>query len=729
MAKPPMNALIENGAVNTRPATSSWTVPNRPPAVLHSLRAHRWLAGGIGMLVALVGLMVALQIGHAQYEAEAVIRISPSSAGPLGSGDARYNSEQAYHDFAQQQVYEISAYPTILGSLERLGPKRSLWQDPRETDRHAAERLMSQLKIDSQPDSYFVSVSLQGTDPHGLAEIVNGVVDTYLARESSQEINGADAGVQMLNSRKGELEQQVATSTEQLSQLAQSLQIATFETGSANPYDKLVEDENTALAAAQRREVAAEAKVQAIEASQEHIRDLEIDSKAQEMLTHDTVTTGAKQQLLQEREAAAVDLAGLGPNHPARQALEHKIASIDQDLKILDQNSLAKFRASLRTSEGDESDVTVSRAEANLDQAKRTVQGIRTDLDALRANAAAFGTKYGQAVALHETLERERKELQDVIDQISVLRIQSRAPGFVSLESYAMTPDVPLKGRRRIIFIIFSLIGLALAAGVPTGLDMIDPRIGAAPELEGILGFPPLGAVQLGGQKGREALRRIALGIVRERRMSGVRTFVLTPVREGAGTTTLTLALAQELSALGIRSATIETSPLPQLPDLNGYRDGVSGRRNGADDRIVRPTSGLTQHIAATGTLGGGRHALVTATNEEPPGRFTICQHNGVGLALECVKESVERALQIHDIVLVDAPPLLTSADAVLLMQVPAGAILVVRGGRDQVREVVAAAREIERLAPPVVGAVLNTFFANGDAAEHAIGNRGWLAA
>ncbi|HLW71270.1 MAG TPA: hypothetical protein VKS22_11685 [Candidatus Binataceae bacterium] len=720
-----MNALTERTAA-TAPRAASWVVPNRSQDFLRSLLAHRWLAGSIAVGVALAGLIVALLYGHATYVAEAIIRVAPSSSVPLSGAQDSYASEESYRDFAQQQVFEIGGYASISQALAGLGAKRDLWQEPHETDRHAAERLMSSIKVELIPDSYFISVSLEDTNPQGLAEIVNAVVNTYLSREARQELNGADTGVQMLNSRKGELQQQMAGDQEQLNQLAQSLQIATFESSLANPYDKLLADENTALARAHRAALASEARVAALESSQEHIKALEIDSKAQELLTNDTETATAKQQLMQQREAASVELEGLGRNHPARPALAQKIASIDEELKKLDQASLAKIRSSVQASEGDKSGVTLSQAKANLDQARRTEEGIQKDLDGLRANAAAFGVKYAQAVAVHDKIERERKELQDVADQASLLRLQSRAPGFVSLESAAMQPDLPLKGRRRKIFILFTFIALALAVGVPTGLDLIDPRIRAAAELEGILGFPPLGAVQLGGGRmGREGLRRVALGILRERRTSGVRAYVMTPVQEGAGTTTLALALAQELSDLGVRAATIESAPIPADQQLVDGSDERRKLRDGA--RVVRPTGDMTRHIARTGSLEGNRHALVTAA-EEAPGRFTICHHSGSGgLALECVKESVERAMQTHDIVLLDAPPLLTSADAVLLMQMPAGAILVVRGGRDEVRDVLAAAREIERLAPPVVGAVLNTFFPNGETDQLPPSAVGWL--
>jgi Mrp family chromosome partitioning ATPase len=43
-----------------------------------------------------------------------------------------------------------------------------------------------------------------------------------------------------------------------------------------------------------------------------------------------------------------------------------------------------------------------------------------------------------------------------------------------------------------------------------------------------------------------------------------------------------------------------------------------------------------------------------------------------------------------------------------MLIQMEAAAILVVREGRDVMPEVIAAARTLERLSPPVVGAILN---------------------
>src|SRR5207245_6793166 len=135
-------------------------------------------------------------------------------------------------------------------------------------------------------------------------------------------------------------------------------------------------------------------------------------------------TTPAKSQLTQQREAAFLELSGLGPNHPARPALEQKIAEINDELRKLDAAALEKIRASLRTSVGAKADATVAQAKANLEQAQRSADEIEKDIEGQRSGAGSFSAKYGQGVELHDKIEQEQKQLQDLEDRISVLRIE-----------------------------------------------------------------------------------------------------------------------------------------------------------------------------------------------------------------------------------------------------------------------------------------------------------------
>jgi succinoglycan biosynthesis transport protein ExoP len=683
------------GAV-ARPA-SSWVVADRTATPLASVQAHRRLTVAIIAIVTLIGLVAAMLYGR-DYVAEVTIRVSPVVPASLAGEESRFSSNADYRDFVQEQVFEINNYATVSGALDLLGPKRWLWQLPGETDRHSAERLMAALKVEPVAYSYLVRIELGGGSPQGLDEIVNSVAKSYLSRTAKRELDGADVGFQLLTSRQTELQKNIADDQQQYSGLIQELGVSSVSGELVNPYDKMLADTNAALAHARRNVLQAQAHLDAVKSHRERIKDADVEAKAQAVAATSTDTTSARQQLIQQREQALVELSGLGPNHPGRQALEAQIATTNKELANVDQAALNRARSMLSDSEEATTSVDISEAESNLDQMESSEKGLEKELQSVKATASTFGAKYSQAVNLHERLERRRKDLQDLQERMSLLRLKTQAPGVVALESAAMVPDAPQKSRRRLIFALFALTALLLGVAVPTAIDLTDSRLKTADEFERILGFPPLGVALGSNAAGQEAMRRIALGIMREWRTSGIRNYVLTSVRQG-GNAYLALALANELSDLGVRTLAIEAS----LTRSNGHHRKPSSPA-GAVSVSTRETKRLVPRIANTVALDGIAQSMPQTVGD---GILQRAQKNGVARPFGYIRESVDRALDNHDIVLLAAPPLLSSADTAAIIQMPAGAILVARAGYDNASEVAAAVRELAKCAPPVVGAII----------------------
>jgi hypothetical protein len=90
-------------------------------------------------------------------------------------------SNSQYREFVQQQVKTINRFDIVFAALQKLGDKRFLWQNRKEPDRIAAERLQGTLEIKPVPDTYQITVGLEGKKSEGLAEVVNAVVESYLA--------------------------------------------------------------------------------------------------------------------------------------------------------------------------------------------------------------------------------------------------------------------------------------------------------------------------------------------------------------------------------------------------------------------------------------------------------------------------------------------------------------------------------------------------------------------
>jgi len=657
---------------------------------------HKRLAVLIAMVIATIGFAMAI-LHPRDYEAEATIRVSPVVPSSLAGEESQFSSNADYRDFVQEQVFEIDNFATATAAINALGPDRSLWQLPNESDRHAAERLVKFLKVEPVADSYLVRISLGGGTPEGLDKVVNAVAQAYLSRAAKRELDGTDVGLQLLNSRQSELEQNIANEQNQLAQLTQELGVSSVSGTMVNPYDKMVADTNAAVARARREVLLAQAHLDAVKSHRARIKEADVEAKAEVMAATGPESTTAREKLIDQREQAQVELSGLGPNHPGRNALEAQIAETNKELTNLDHSALERARAMLADSEQATTSVDISEAESNLDQQESAEKGIEKELAGVKATAAIFGTKYSQAVSVQEMLERQHKDLQDLQERMSLLRLKTQAPGVVALEAAAMVPDLPLNSKRRQVFYLFVLGALVLGVAVPTAIDLIDRRLKTADEFEAVLGFPPLG-VALANGAGQESIRRIALGIMREWRSSGIRSYVLTSVRQGVNTH-LALALVDELGDLGVRALAIEAS----LTAPNGDRPKAALSADAATRVAGRETKRLAPRGANTVELDGKLQSVPPPIVNKSLPRV---RNDNVPRPFGFIRESVDRALGSHDVVLLAAPPLLSSADTAAIIQIPAGAILVAHAGRDEASDVAAAVRELERYAPPVVGAV-----------------------
>ena len=204
---------------------------------------------------------------------------------------------------------------------------------------------------------------------------------------------------------------------------------------------------------------------------------------------------------------------------------------------------------------------------------------------------------------------------------MSLLRLKTQTPGVVALETAAMVPDAPERSRRRLIFAMFALTAMLLGVAVPTAIDLTDSRLKTPEEFEGILGFPPLGVALGSNGAGQESLRRIALGIMREWRTSGIRSYVLTSVRQG-GNAYLALALADELRDLGVRALAIEAS----LTRSNG-RHLKPSQSQAVVSVSTRETKRLGPRVANTVSLDSRTRSVPQTVSD---GTVQRAQKNGV---------------------------------------------------------------------------------------------------
>jgi Mrp family chromosome partitioning ATPase len=176
----------------------------------------------------------------------------------------------------------------------------------------------------------------------------------------------------------------------------------------------------------------------------------------------------------------------------------------------------------------------------------------------------------------------------------------------------------------------------------------------------------------------------------------------LTGCHLGAGVTTLVLQLAREISAIGVKTIAVETN-IEHLDQR--YRSSIAA-------------PGLVEALSGMAPL---ESAISVASGELPPriALGNVADFHRVW-KIAALQSLFALLLEKYDLVLVDAPPLLDSAEPELLMGLSAAVILVVIA-REFSTVVRRAAQLLQKFSPPVVGTVFSRMIGEPASASDAM--------
>ncbi len=197
----------------------------RPPAqsggfrinVIRSVKIHAITASLVALVTCGLGLAVILR-HHLSYGATSVIYVSPNF--PKTLTDDREQQYQ-YESYIQEEIHSVTRYDVIADALRKL--PQGTWQRPGESEQSAVERLQKSLDIDRVGTTYQVAITLLGSRPGKLADIVNAVTNTYLEKAKDEEFYGRDERLQTLRAERSRLQSELDTRLQEQADIAKSL--------------------------------------------------------------------------------------------------------------------------------------------------------------------------------------------------------------------------------------------------------------------------------------------------------------------------------------------------------------------------------------------------------------------------------------------------------------------------------------------------------------------------
>lgn len=652
-----------------------------------SLIRYRWLSLFSLLLVAVLGFFILQQkAGVPSYAVHAKLLVSPKFINNLTT-DRSFNLHGNEYSLYVAQQEELIKRADILRETLRQPEAAKYWLYPNESVESGAVRLRINLSTSSTArKDPFITVTLKNAKPDGLAIVLNTLLKVYIKKSQQEYFYDSSGRIQRLLARKEQLLANIEQKRQNRSKIAENLGVTTFNATALNPYDQILIDSNKAFTQARRARVEAEAQLKSLDDKEGYKSQSALDSMVAAELNTDPVLKSIKTNLMRKRSERQADVIGMKSTHPERQRADKDVAAIDEYLRQVEEEYAKNIRQRI-----------LKDYQAKVHQAKQIEQALANEVTRQSELATQYSHRYNQALVITNEIERTEKQLTAIGDRVDFLALESEAPGFVRIDTEAKIPRLTEGSTSKKLIVLLLGLAFALGVGLPILLDTLDRRIRAPSDVHRILGFPPLAWIlEQKDQKTKDLsldnLRRLALVLERDKKSHKTLCFALTSVKPGGGTSTLTLELANMLTQLGIRTLAVE---------LNAFKSDarfMGSEKQGLADMLI------SEHIV----LSQLQNLIVSATPTLPE-RLPVGSHSGDHLVTYGrLPEILNYLNEYYDLILIDSPPILLSADAELLGEVSGGVLLVIEANKVQPGELKRAAHLLERLDPPVVAAVLN---------------------
>jgi len=372
---------------------------------------------------------------------------------------------------------------------------------------------------------------------------------------------------------------------------------------------------------------------------------------------------------------------------------------------------------------------------------RRVVQAIKEEYEAalrkeklLQAavnDQKGLATKLSQDFVQYDILKREvdtnRQIYASILERLKQAGVsQGLAASNIQILDMAEIPQVPFSPNKTRNILLGLILGLTVGIGMAFFFDYLDNSVKSPEVLERSLGIPSLALIPTlsvvtspkeikGTQNGKPVFELVAQRDLRSILTESFRNLRTSILYSSAGSPPKSILFTSAQTGEGKTGISINTAiTLSQLGGTVLLIDG--DMRRPACHRFLRipPKPGLSDYLTGHADLP----SIIKRTDVPhlyclPAG--TIPVNPAELLASSRMKETIDLLSQRFDYIIVDSPPVLGVADALILSTLVKGVILVTHGGVTPREMVQRALKNLIELNAPVLGAVLNNIDIRGN--------------
>lgn len=576
---------------------------------------------------------------------------------------------------------------------------------PEDATTAAASRIASAVGVDQVRGTNLVELTYVSNSPTKAAEIANAVADAYVEWTLDAKFGFLKQTSQFLGTQIRQLKSELDAREQELGAYGRQKDIVSADPRS-NPAMQNLDTLNVDYSAALADRVAKEARYH-------QLATATADSTA-EVSNNPVVSQLRSEQARLEREYAE-KLNLFKPEWPAMQQLKAQIEKGRQHLEATVQDTLRKNREA---------------AKADYETAMRREGSLKGVLRSQRSEAMTANTNVAEYGNLRLEVDTKRALMDNLLKRQAETEVLSRLRGErvsgIRVVDRALPPHNKFKPSYSTNALIGLLVGLSLGVGLAFLLSYLDRSLRTPEQVEQYLHVPALGVIPAvapagrgigAGPKGPRGKPRdpddagsIELlphhrsrSRIAERYRAfrtalllswagGVKSIVITSAVSREGKTSTAANLAVVLGQLGKRvllvDADLHRPRLHEVLRVSNRFGLVSILAENLDpERAVQTTSVPDVYIVTSGP-----------TSPNPSGL----------LSSDAMGNFLEFARMNYDYVILDGPPVIAVADAIVLGHQTDGVVLCVKGGSTSRDAVIRSRDKLLRSGVRVLGVVIN---------------------
>lgn len=690
MREPEGNVALPDSAA--LPAPSTPTGPKHT-GLLQVCWRRRWFLAAAALVCLAGGI---LYLAQATPIFTAVSRLYVEQSGPKIISDSPLSMARS-DTYLNTQCELLKSTPILASACEQPGI-RDLRSLAGVSNPVAALKRDLSVLVGKKDD--IINISLDSPYPEEAAQIVNTVVEAYVAHHARQKRSTAAEVLRILQKEKAKQDADLDAKLKVMLEFKRVNGALSFENDKGNILVQQLTKLSEAMTMAQLEAIDAKATYEATKAMMDEPGKIREFVAAQHTRGVYVATSNDLTQLQEQLRLARAQLdelaRGCTPETPAYQAAAERAARLKEDLSGQEQRYAEAYLAAAH-----QQSLMADQKQAELRRSFDQQQKLAQELNVKAAEYAVLQTDLRRTERLCDILDSRIKEI-NVTEDAGALNIS-----ILEAARAAEKPSRPVKGQVLGIALAF---GLLLGVGTALLADWKDQRLRTLEEVTEALSMSVLGVVP--GMPDKKALP--------SRRGQAVR---LDP-HSGAAEAYRTVRTAVYFAAPGKRSKTLlVTSPTPG--------DGKST---------------LSSNLAITMAQAGQRTILLDADFRKPTQHLIFDLQAGEGLssvlAGHATLESVTRATEVkgldvlpcgqippnpsemlgseaftrilrelsgrYDYIVIDSPPVLPVTDARILGALCDLTLLVLRADKSTRKAARQAKADLLGTGSRLLGAVIN---------------------